>query len=57
MENPLDNLPGKHQAESLHVAKFYVAGKVSIGFEVENGGGAINMVLSPGIGYAQKDGI
>jgi Outer membrane protein beta-barrel domain len=50
----LDIVPVKAGVKYFVLPNIYLAGEAGVGFEVEDGGGPADLVLSPGIGYASK---
>ena len=54
IQNDLDIIPIKIGAKYFVSSNFYLAGEAGLGLEVDNGGGDSKLILSPGIGYANK---
>jgi hypothetical protein len=50
----LDIIPVKVGLKAFIANNIYLTGEVGAGFEVEDGGGPVKLILSPGIGYASK---
>jgi hypothetical protein len=50
----LDIVPVKLGLKAFVTKNIYLAGEVGAGFEVEDGGGPVKLILSPGVGYATK---
>jgi len=50
----LDIVPVKVGIKQFISKDFYVDGEAGAGFEVENGGGPVKLILSPAFGYASK---
>jgi hypothetical protein len=50
----LDIIPVKAGIKVFVTNNIYLAGEAGAGFEVENGGGPVKLILSPGLGYASK---
>jgi hypothetical protein len=55
MENDLDIVPVKAGLKYFVLPNIYVAGEAGAGFEVEDGGGPVDLILSPSLGYASKN--
>ena len=50
----LDIVPVKIGLKTFVTKNIYLAGEVGAGFEVEDGGGPVKLILSPSVGYASK---
>ena len=50
----LDIVPVKAGLKLFVAKNIYLAGEVGAGFEVEDGGGPVKLILSPAVGYASK---
>lgn len=50
----LDLIPVKAGLKVFLADHIYLAGEAGAGFEVEDGGGPVKLILSPAVGYAQK---
>jgi len=50
----LDIIPVKLGVKFFLSNNFYLAGEAGAGFEVQDGGGPVKLVLSPTVGYATK---
>jgi hypothetical protein len=50
----LDIVPVKVGLKAFVSKNIYLAGEVGAGFEVEDGGGPVKLILSPSVGYANK---
>jgi hypothetical protein len=50
----LDIIPVKVGLKAFLSNNIYLSGEAGAGFEVEDGGGPVKLILSPGIGYASK---
>jgi hypothetical protein len=50
----LDIIPVKAGIKVFVTNNIYLAGEAGAGFEVEDGGGPVKLILSPGVGYACK---
>jgi len=55
IENDLDIVPVKAGLKYIVLPNIYVAGEIGAGFEVEDGGGPVDLLLSPSIGYSKKN--
>ena len=55
IENDLDIVPVKAGIKYFVLPNIYVAGEAGAGFEVEDGGGPVDLILSPSLGYASKN--
>lgn len=54
LKTKLQIVPVKLGARYFVTPDFYVAGEAGVGFEVENGSGPTDLLLSPAVGYASK---
>jgi len=50
----LDVIPVKAGLKYFVAPNLYIAGEAGAAFEVEDGGGPVNLILSPAIGYSSK---
>jgi hypothetical protein len=50
----LDIIPVKAGLKYFVLHNLYLAGEAGAGFEVEDGGGPVDLILSPSVGYASK---
>jgi hypothetical protein len=50
----LDIIPVKAGVKVFVNKNIYLSGEAGAGFEVEDGGGPVKLILSPGVGYACK---
>lgn len=55
IENDLDIIPVKAGVKYFVLPNIYLAGEAGASFEVENGGGPVELILSPSFGYASKN--
>ena len=51
----LEIVPVKAGAKYFVTPSIYLGGEAGVGFEVENGGGPADLLISPSVGYATKD--
>lgn len=51
----LDIVPVKAGVKYFVLPNIYLAGEAGVGFEVEDGGGPADLLLSPGVGYSSKN--